>query len=366
MCLFILNADIGIGGNAKTGVYNYGSNGLPYLVVTNSGVSCWLSSDHVDTVDLQQTTSDSTAAAGYLCGNWYGDLVNGGYSAAHDAHYFAHIVYYLYKFWYGVDPLYNSDGSAKRLVIRVHYGQNYENAFWDGQTMTFGDGYSMFYPLVSLDVVSHEISHGFTQQHSNLYYYNESGSLNEAFSDMAGQAARAYLLNMSESNYAVFFPNDPFGKISWKMAETIVKTPGAALRYMNNPSMDGYSADCMDKSIAESNCQISYQDVVNRSGGNQSYIVHYGSGVFNKAFYLIAEAWAKNNQVRVLPNPYAEGVREAFNIMVLANVGYWTPTTGFSQAACDVLKATKAYNYQTSDVISAFDKVGVSTSNCSY
>ncbi|MEH6824032.1 MAG: M4 family metallopeptidase [Motiliproteus sp.] len=59
--------------------------------------------------------------------------------------------------------------------------------------MTFGDGASIFYPLVSLDVSAHEVSHGFTEQNSNLIYSSQSGGINEAFSDMAGEAAENFM-----------------------------------------------------------------------------------------------------------------------------------------------------------------------------
>ncbi len=77
--------------------------------------------------------------------------------------------------------------------MRVHYSRNYENAFWDGSQMTFGDGATTFYPLVSLDVAAHEVSHGFTEQNSGLVYSGQSGGINEAFSDMAGEAAENFM-----------------------------------------------------------------------------------------------------------------------------------------------------------------------------
>ncbi|MEP0178001.1 MAG: M4 family metallopeptidase [Paraglaciecola sp.] len=64
--------------------------------------------------------------------------------------------------------------------------------------MTFGDGANTFYPLVSLDVSSHEVSHGYTEQNSNLVYSGKSGGLNEAFSDMAGEAAEYYMLGEND------------------------------------------------------------------------------------------------------------------------------------------------------------------------
>jgi Zn-dependent metalloprotease len=79
-----------------------------------------------------------------------------------------------------------------QLVMRTHYSSSYENAFWDGSTMSFGDGASTFYPLVSVDVAGHEVSHGFTEQHSNLTYSGQSGGMNEAYSDMGGEATEYF------------------------------------------------------------------------------------------------------------------------------------------------------------------------------
>ena len=107
--------------------------------------------------------------------------------------------------------------------------KGYENAFWDGKQMTFGDGDTMMYPLVSLGVGAHEISHGFTEQHSNLEYYGQSGGINEAFSDMAAQAAEYYSAK----------------KNSWQIGPEIMKEDSGyeALRYMDKPSRDGSSID---------------------------------------------------------------------------------------------------------------------------
>ena len=61
---------------------------------------------------------------------------------------------------------------------RIHFGQSFENAFWDGKVITFGDGQSKFYPLVSMDIMAHELGHGFTEQHSGLVYAGQPGMVN--------------------------------------------------------------------------------------------------------------------------------------------------------------------------------------------
>ena len=167
-------------------------------------------------------------------------------AAAFDAHYFGNVVFNMYNAYLGVRPI------SQKLLMRVHYSSNYENAFWDGTAMHFGDGASTFYPLVSLDVASHEVSHGFTEQNSNLTYSGQSGGMNEAFSDMAGEAAEFYMK----------------GKNDWMVGYEIFKGTGA-LRYMDNPTKDGASIDHASKYTS-------------------SLDVHYSSGVYNKAFYLLA------------------------------------------------------------------------------
>src|SRR3546814_3036481 len=94
----------------------------------------------------------------------------------------------MYNDYLQTSPLTN------KVTLKVHYSTNYENAFWEPatQTMYFGDGASTFYPLVGLDVLAHEVSHGYTEQNSNLEYAYQPGGINEAFSAMAGEAAEFF------------------------------------------------------------------------------------------------------------------------------------------------------------------------------
>jgi vibriolysin len=69
--------------------------------------------------------------------------INGAYSPLNDAHYFGGVIFNMYNAYIGKAPL------SFQLVMKVHYSTSYENAFWDGTAMTFGDGASTFYPLVS-------------------------------------------------------------------------------------------------------------------------------------------------------------------------------------------------------------------------
>ncbi len=258
----------------------------------------WLSNDHNGT-------------------RWKNDQMNGGYSPSLDALYAANTVKNFYQDWYGVPALVNEDGKTPmHLIMRVHYGREFDNAFWDGKQMTFGDGGPFFYPLTSLDVTAHEISHGFTQQHSNIAVYEpQMLALHEAFSDEAAVTVQYYV----------------DGKAVWDLGRSIIKNEGA-MRYLDNPKKDGRSIDNMKD----------FDDTE----------PHGGAGIFNKAFYLIAttKGW---------------DTRKAFNIMIKANMNYWTSSmTTLTEAACGVMSATGDYGYNQTDVKIAFFKVGIDTTDC--
>ncbi|WP_428242387.1 M4 family metallopeptidase [Gynuella sp.] len=295
---------VGPGGNTKTGKYYYGTE-FPEMEVNSD---CEMSTSNVDTIDMKNRTSGGSVFSFDCPENTYQE-VNGAYSPLNDAHFFGGVIFDMYSDWYNVAPL------THKLRMRVHYDRNYENAFWDGAQMTFGDGGSTFFPLVSLDVAAHEVSHGFTEQNSNLRYSGQAGGINEAFSDMAGEAAEFYMKGTND----------------WMVGEQIFKSSGA-LRYMNDPTRDGSSID-------------------NASDYYAGLDVHYSSGVFNKAFYLLAETSGWDTH-------------KAFDVFVLANQNYWSSNSDFSDAACGVVSAAGDLSYDVDAVYAAFSAVGVDTSSC--
>lgn len=292
----------GPGGNLKTGKYFYGADFGPLKVDD----SCRMSSTNVDTINLNHATSGGTVHQ-FSCPENTVKEINGAYSPLNDAHYFGNVVFDMYRNWYNTAPL------SFKLKMRVHYSRNYENAFWDGSQMTFGDGATTFYPLVSLDVAAHEVSHGFTEQNSGLVYSGQSGGINEAFSDMAGEAAENYMK----------------GSNDWLVGAQIFKGNGS-LRYFEDPTRDG-------SSIGHAS---DYYDGID---------VHHSSGVYNRAFYLLA-------------NTNGWHTRKAFEVFVLANRLYWGPNTSFDQGACGVTRAATDLGYSLSDVAAAFSAVGVNAS----
>ncbi|MDK2126453.1 M4 family metallopeptidase [Parachitinimonas caeni] len=299
----------GPGGNEKLGKYYYGKDFKPLNVTQD----CVFDNENVTTIDMGNGTAEVSKP--FKMANCPASgtpentarAINGAFSPENDGHYYGGVIFNMYKEWYNTRPI------EQKLTVRVHYGNNYQNAFWNGRSMTFGDGGSSMYPLVSLGVMAHEVSHGYTQQNSGLIYKGMSGGMNEAFSDMAAQAAEEYM----------------FGKPTFLIGGEIVKG-GAdkALRYMMDPEKDGKSIGHASK----------FTDRLN---------VHYSSGVYNKAFALLAttSGWS---------------ARKAFEIMVIANKLYWKPNSTFNEGACGVVQAAKDKGYKSEDVVAAFSKVGVS------
>ena len=180
-------------------------------------------------------------------------------SAAVDAQYGTNMTWDFYKNVLGRNGI-GDDG--KGSFNRVHYGNKYNNAFWDDSCfcMTYGDGDGTnLGPLVALDVAGHEMTHGVTSKTAALTYSGESGGLNEATSDILGTMVEFYADN----------PSDPG---DYLIGEKVVRSGFGqeALRYMDKPSKDGNSADYWSSSV-----------------GNLD--VHYSSGVANHFAYLLAE-----------------------------------------------------------------------------
>jgi Zn-dependent metalloprotease len=185
-----------------------------------------------------------------------------GQTAAVDAAYGLQITWDYYKKvhnWNGIDNL----GTA--IYNQVHYGSNYANAFWSDSClcMTYGDGSpSSMNPLTALDVVGHEISHGFTSNTADLVYQDEPGGLNEANSDISAAMVEFYSRGGSGSTIGVVGGN-------WTIGEQVMIN-GQPLRYMYKPSKDGISPDEWYPLMGSLN-------------------VHYSSGPMNRAFYFLSQ-----------------------------------------------------------------------------
>ncbi|AWZ06195.1 MULTISPECIES: M4 family metallopeptidase [unclassified Streptomyces] len=178
-------------------------------------------------------------------------------TAAADAHYGAQVTWDYYKNVHGRNGLRN-DGVSP--YSRVHYGNNYVNAFWSDSCfcMTYGDGDGNAKPLTSTDVAAHEMTHGLTSVTGNMTYAGEPGGLNEATSDIFAAAVEFYAANPQDvGDYLVGEKID-------------IRGNGTPLRYMDKPSKDGSSKDAWYSGIG-------------------SIDVHYSSGPANHWYYLASE-----------------------------------------------------------------------------
>ncbi|MEV4790443.1 M4 family metallopeptidase [Streptomyces tuirus] len=178
-------------------------------------------------------------------------------TAGADAHYGAALTWDYYKNVHGRSGI---KGDGVGAYSRVHYGNNYVNAFWSDSCfcMTYGDGSGNTHPLTSIDVAGHEMTHGVTSNTAGLVYSGESGGLNEATSDIFGSTVEFYANNSSDVG-------------DYLIGEEIdINGDGTPLRYMDKPSKDGASKDSWYSGIG-------------------SIDVHYSSGPANHFFYLLSE-----------------------------------------------------------------------------
>jgi Zn-dependent metalloprotease len=252
-------------------------------------------------------------------------------SAAADAHFGAQKTYDYYKSVLGrngIDgaggPAYYTsiDGVTGLISSLVHYSTSYNNAFWNGSYMTYGDGDgSTFSSLVSVDICGHEMTHGVTERTAGLTYSNESGALNESMSDVFGSMVELYADGNVESAN------------TWKIGEDAYTpaTAGDALRYMDNPHAKAggtYTTDDDPDHYAE-----------RYTGTSDNGGVHINSGIANKAFYLVAKGGTHHRSGVTVTGI---GTTAAAKIWYKALTTYMTASTNFAGARAATLNAAAA------------------------
>ncbi|KTD44885.1 M4 family metallopeptidase [Legionella quateirensis] len=249
--------------------------------------------------------------------------VNYAFSPVNDTMYFAQQTLDMYEKIYGVKkPI----GDDLPLRAYTHLG-DMDNAFAiptiniDGlivahQQIVIGNG-DEYLTAPAQSVLGHELSHNFTAINSGLLYEGQSGGINESFSDMAAIALQDYL----RRDYPWYWDGE-----DWTIGREAVKG-GQPLRYMDDPTKDGMS-------------------IGNAAQFTDSLDVHMTSGVFNKAFYVLAHkpGWS---------------IQKAFQIMVDANRNYWSPIAYYDFAACGVIQAALDRKFDKTPVIESFAEVGV-------
>lgn len=227
------------------------------------------------------------------------------------------------------------DGEGLHLDATVHYGQDYDNAFWNGQQMVFGDGDGTVFNrfTISLDVIGHELTHGVTGSEVNLTYLGQSGALNESVSDVFGSLVKQYALKQTAD------------KADWLIGAGLLTFRDQALRSMKEPGT-AYDNKVMGKDPQPAD--MSHFVHTGQDNGG----VHLNSGIPNRAFYLVASAlggyaWEKAGQI------WYDTIRDKS----LKATAQFT-----SFAGCTVLNAGHRYGVNSTEqkaVRAAWNEVGV-------
>ncbi|MBK9214761.1 MAG: M4 family metallopeptidase [Chloracidobacterium sp.] len=272
-----------------------------------------------------------------------------------DAHYGARWTYDYFLNVHGRNGINGSGGpgtttaaassSISLITSRVHFGRNYNNAFWYQNKMTYGDGNgTTFSPLTTIDIAGHEMTHGITENTANLTYSGESGALNESMSDVFGalveSCARGGVVNGD----------------TWKIGEQSYTpaTSGDALRYMDNPHLAGNGGFTSDDDPDH------YSERYTGSSDNGG--VHINSGIANHAFYLAANGGTHHRSGVTVTGM---GTTDAARIWYRALTVYMTSSTNFSGARTAMLNAATdlfgSSSTQYAATATAWCAVGVGT-----
>ena len=229
------------------------------------------------------------------------------------------------------------DNAGLPLKASVHYEKDYDNAFWNGQQMVFGDGDGVLFTHFtnSVDVIGHELTHGVTGSEANLTYSGQSGALNESISDVFGSLVKQYTLKQTAD------------QADWLIGAGLLAkgVNGVALRSMKAPGT-AYDDKVLGKDPQPGDMS-GYVHTGQDNGG-----VHTNSGIPNHAFYLVAAslggfAWERAGQIwydTLLDTKLKKSANfAAFAQLTAMNAGHRYGTNSTEQQA----------------VIDAWNKVGV-------
>jgi len=214
-----------------------------------------------------------------------------------DAHWGAEMTY---DYFFNVHNRNSIDGNGFVLNSYVSYDNGFSNAFWDGQRMTYGDGAGNNTPYTALDIAGHEVTHGLTSNTAALIYQDESGALNESFSDIFGMSIE-------------FFAKP--AQANWELGEDL----GFALRNMQNPNAEGDPDTYFGTNWAP-------------LGGGDNGGVHTNSGVQNFWYYLLVDGGTGTNDNGDLYSVNGIGLTDASRIAFRNLTVYLTPSSNYIDA----------------------------------
>ncbi|MFH0867643.1 MAG: M4 family metallopeptidase, partial [Bacteroidota bacterium] len=214
----------------------------------------------IQTWDMNEGTNYGSAVDFTDADNYWNNVNAQQDEVATDAHWGTEMTYDYFYNTYGRNSI---DNAGFALLSYVHYDANYNNAFWDGSRMTYGDGDGTnFYPFTALDICGHEITHGLDEYTANLVYQDESGALNEGYSDIFGTAIEFYAIPATAN---------------WTMGEDI----GTILRDLSNPNAYGLPD--------------TYLGNFWYTGAGDYGGVHTNCGVLGYWFYLLSQGGSGTN-----------------------------------------------------------------------
>jgi len=192
-----------------------------------------------------------------------------------------------FDFYWEIFERNSIDDAGMPLNATVHFGRNYDNAFWNGDRMVFGDGDGRLFNrfTISIDVIGHELTHGVTQDEAQLIYSNQPGALNESVSDVFGSLIKQFTLNQTAD------------QADWLIGAGLLAqgVNGVALRSMKAPGT-AYDDPVLGKDPQPAHMR-DFERTFEDNGG-----VHINSGIPNRAFYLAAVkiggfAWEKAGRI---------------------------------------------------------------------
>ncbi|MFB7497573.1 M4 family metallopeptidase [Streptomyces sp. NPDC056161] len=230
------------------------------------------------------------------------------------------------------------DDAGLPLLATVHYGEKYDNAFWNGEQMVFGDGDGELFLdfTIPVDVIGHELTHGVTQYTANLEYYGQSGALNESVSDVFGALIKQYALGQGTT------------QADWLIGAGLLgpNVHGEALRSMKAP---GTAYD--DPDLGKDPQPATMDDYVRTSRDNGG--VHINSGIPNHAFYRVAtalggNAWERAGQIW-------------YDVLTGGELAADAQFTDFARLTVAAARARYGESEEHQAVLKAWEQVGVRT-----
>jgi Zn-dependent metalloprotease len=278
-----------------TGIAHTRYHGIRTITTDSAGIDSFILYDKtrgrgILTMDARITQVDSIRNFSDSDNEWNNTNVFQD-DVATDVHWGSEMTYDYYKNTFN---RISYDNDSSMIFSRVHVGEKFNNAFWDGVSANYGDGDSAkMLPLTSIDVVSHEITHGVTRSSSNLRYRNESGALNESFSDIFAKCVE--VINDSST-------------FDWYIGKRLKGPVGKPFRNMENPNEFNHP-----KYYLGNHFHTESSD----NGG-----VHINSGIQNHWFYLLVNGGIGKREDEKFYNVTAIGFEKASQIAFLNNTEY--------------------------------------------